>query len=392
MTLDAIVVGGGPAGSVTAMLLAREGLRVRLVDRARFPRTKACGECVNPGAVGHLAALGLDARRLGITPVPLRGWCLSTRNGAVRDAPFPTDAGTGWGIERAVFDHALLKAAADEGVDVLEGVRVTGVSVMGALPHVETPQGRMTARLVVGADGLRSRVARSLGWVSRGTARAKVSQTLRVRGVDLPRARGRLVLDRHETIGIAPVSETEWNLTRVVPADCTDGLARHPVGLIRLAAERIHGLECALPSGRIRASGPFHWTCRRTSDRGIALVGDAAGYFDPLTGQGIQRALHAARSLARSALPALSCRRVPLARDLFDHDRTVRSGVAPTRRVQRLIEWLLGHPGLLDRSLARLERAGTLSDLVAVTGDARPVRTLLTARHLRRAPKLSTAG
>lgn len=392
VTPDVMVVGGGPAGSVTALLLARRGLRVRLVDRARFPRTKACGECVNPGAVAHLRDLGLDPRTLDVEPALLRGWSLSTRHGTLRQAPFPNDAGVGWGIERAELDAALLRAAATAGVDVCEGVYVEGVSTRSGLPAVETRSGPMSARLVVGADGLRSRVARSVGWVSRGGARPKVSQTLRIEGVDLERGAGRLLLDRHETIGLAPVGRTGWNLTRVVPAGAGAQLARTPLDLIGLATTGIPEVGRARATGSIRSSGPFDWRCARISADGIALVGDAGGYFDPLTGQGIQRALAGARSLAASAAKALADRRVPRGIDLDTYTRAMRHQVGPTRRVQRLIEWLLQHPALLDRSLARLDHAGTLPDLVAVTGDARPVRSLLTVRHLRRGPAHREAG
>jgi flavin-dependent dehydrogenase len=384
MTIDVVVVGAGPAGSVTALLLARSGWRVVLVDRAEFPRSKACGECVNPGAVRRLTRLGLTQKALGIEPATLRGWTLRVPSGPGRRAWFPDDIGEGWGIERRVLDDRLLQAAIGAGVDARLGVRVEGVTIRADAPaEVQTQSGTLSARMVVAADGLRSRVARSLGWVRRGRGPSKASQTIRIVGVSRPSDRGHLVLDRAETLGLAPVGGSAWNLTRVVPGGRGADVASDPADLLRRAAGRIAGLDAARPDGRIRASGPFHWITRRVIGPGIVLVGDAAGYYDPLTGQGIHRAIFGAEEAARVIDDALNHEAFVSEDSLAPYARSLRRAQAPGRRVQRSIEWLLGHPSLLAGTLSRLDRAGTLGDLVAVTGDARPVRSLLTPRHLR---------
>lgn len=383
---DVVVVGAGPAGSVTALLLARRGWRVVVVDRARFPRTKACGECVNPGAVRRLEAWGLDADALGLAPVLLRGWTLGTAANALRPAPFPDDVGAGWGIERSVLDAALLSAARRAGVQVREGTRVRAVHTTGPAPRVEFDGGSLSARCIVGADGLRSRVARSVARVRPGPAAPRVSQTVRVRGVALPDDRGHLVMGRRATVGLAPVGGGVWNLTRVVPSARAAAVARRPVDLVAAATRIVPGLGGARPDGELRASGPFHWRVSPVATRGVVLVGDAAGYFDPLTGQGIHRALASAEAAADAIDAALARSAVPTATDFASYRHRLRRQRQPGLWLQRWIERLLDHPRLLHAALRRLDRAGTLPDVVAVTGDARPLSSLATLRHLGRPP------
>ena len=150
---DVLVVGGGPAGSTVARLLAGRGWSVRLIDRARFPRAKPCGECLNPGAIAALDRLGVLPDVLALAPAPLDGWAVGTGATLARGR-FPSACG-GLALDRARLDHALLEAARAAGVEVVEGRKVAaGDPVL------------RSASVVVGADGLRSVVARSTSGVS----------------------------------------------------------------------------------------------------------------------------------------------------------------------------------------------------------------------------------
>ena len=125
---DVVVVGAGPAGSVSALLLARAGFDVVLLDRSKFPRPKACGDCLSPGANVILQRLGLWPAVLAAQPGRLHGWQLSAADDAAFSALFAasssTDAPVSLAIERARFDAILLQAAQAAGVDVRTGVRV----------------------------------------------------------------------------------------------------------------------------------------------------------------------------------------------------------------------------------------------------------------------------
>src|SRR5262249_36135509 len=174
---DAIVVGAGPAGAATALLLAEQGLRVIVLDRARFPRPKICGEYLSPEAARVLDRLGVlkDVDAAGAQP--LRGMRLVAPDGTVLCAQYPTSGP--WrgyrdhalAIPREIFDRLLLDHARSMPIDVRERHRVTGLKIEGSqVTGVEGTDvaGRpfeLSARLVVGADGRASIVARTLGLV-----------------------------------------------------------------------------------------------------------------------------------------------------------------------------------------------------------------------------------
>jgi flavin-dependent dehydrogenase len=171
-----VVVGAGPAGSSTALRFARAGFRVALVEPDTFPRFKACGEFMSPDCLPILEDLGVagDLRALGARPVgsmTLHGHGRRAHGRFVDVGEALAPAGHGWAVRRELFDDALLRAALSAGVELV-AARVTGLErgADGEVLGVETrgTDGvpfRLRARLVVGADGLRSRVARELGVV-----------------------------------------------------------------------------------------------------------------------------------------------------------------------------------------------------------------------------------
>src|SRR5215203_4833180 len=134
MSTDVLISGAGPAGAIAALVLARRGVRVTLVDRARFPREKLCGDTINPGALSILRRLGLE--RLTEGALPVRGMIVT---------------GQGVAISRRVFDERLVAAAAAAGAQVEEGVLVRGPvleTTTGAVLGLElvTPSGTLERR------------------------------------------------------------------------------------------------------------------------------------------------------------------------------------------------------------------------------------------------------
>src|SRR5947208_1282894 len=207
---DVVVVGAGPAGATTALLLARAGASVLLVDRARFPRDKACSEYLSPATTEILERLGggiLDAVE-GAAHAKLYGMkvvapCGATMCGRFRGGPRPYS----FALPRTTFDTILVAAAARAGAEVRqattvenllwEGGAVAGVTARSCNPK-GLPDGRgqgvtCNARIVVGADGLRSVVARRLGHV-RSSSPRRVAFTAHVRGVGGMAGAGRRAL------------------------------------------------------------------------------------------------------------------------------------------------------------------------------------------------------
>lgn len=396
---DAVIVGAGPAGSTLALLLAREGLDVLLLDRCAFPREKPCGDCLSPQAARILARIGALPAVHAASPAVLSGWRIvapSGRSFSARfcDLPHASDA-PALALPRQRLDALLLDLARNAGAEVR-----TGVSVHDLVPHgviARLPAGgteSLRARLVVGADGLRSRVARRMGALRRPPRLRKLSLTAHITGAVHPERMGEMHVGRDACAGIAPVGRDYGNLTLVLRADvfgravAEDAwrtfvrvLHSFPRLGLRLRDARVGNvsLRDESPSCRPRllASGPFDAPTRAIVHDGIALVGDAAGYFDPFTGQGICQALAGAELLAEEALEAFAAGDTS-GRRLRRYERRLRAMTGAARLVQRGIETVLSHSRLADAAIARLARAPAAAHaILAVTGDLAPASSLL---------------
>jgi len=387
-------VGAGPAGAVTATLLAGAGFDVALLDRSAFPRPKPCGDCLSPNVTRLLDRLGVLDTVLEAGPARLRGWRIispggrsfATRFDEITEDPLATSA---LAIARDRLDAILVDRARAAGVSVYEGWHVTGLN--GSAVTGTGPDGRpfrFRTRLIVGADGLRSVIARRAGMVRRRARLRKVSLTAHFRHTPGDRM-GEMHLASGMCAGFAPVTDgadVTCNLTIVADSDRFGRrIAKDPAAFFFEAAHRFPGLTARLSDGTIEsaaasgllASGPFDIPVRPTVRNGIALVGDAAGYYDPFTGQGINLAIEGAFLLAGEAARALSSGNgtVPsLQRYAHGLGRRVRG----THAVQRMIEFVLSRGGLADRTIARLAgRPAAAQTLIAATADLVPPRSVL---------------
>lgn len=410
---DVLIVGSGPAGSVLATLLRRAGRSVCMLERRPHPRPKPCGESVNPGAVAALRRLGLAEGIEALDPAPLLGWVLRTEGGAWARGDFAPGAEPGWGIPRARFDAHLAGVAQDAGATLFAPVIVRRAipaqpaipspdctGWVPGLPGVVTKEadgetGVRQARLLVGADGLRSTVGRAIGSPRRRPHIRKISLTCRVEGSGPPVTHGQLVLGLGWTVGLAPVATQAnlWNLTVVVDAKRYGReVAQSPEATVqRFCAEAAFAWrEGPAILGGPWTSGPFDWPGHRAVADGVLLVGDAIGYFDPLTGQGIYRAIRSAELAApfiEKALSAADARREEVISGdaILGYHRAVTSEFRQGRWLQRAIERTLSHSAPRDLAIRHLGRAGhRLDAIIRVTGDVLPVTSLFGAKLWKR--------
>src|SRR5258706_1087642 len=305
---DAVVVGAGPAGSATAGFLAQAGARVLLLDRAAFPRDKPCSEYLSPQSTRVLEGLGTDVVRAveAAAPARLYGMKLVAPSGRVAVGRFAADHGWrpprpyGFALPRTVFDTILRDAAVRAGVESWEGATVEDLiydagAVGGGVARTENGE-RTTvrARVVIGADGLNSVVARRLG-VRTEHAPRRVAYTAHVADVQDVGDAGEMHVGKSGYVGLGPVGGGVTTVALVLPLAAVRADGRDPRRDFFAELERFPGLAGRFAARRlvrrVLVTGPFARWSRRTTADGALLVGDAADFFDPFTGQGIYAAL-----------------------------------------------------------------------------------------------------
>lgn len=398
-SFDVLVAGAGPAGSATATLLARAGHSVLVVDRAGFPRDKACSEYMSPEAVRILARLGVVETLERAGAFPLEGMKVTGPYGATAHGkfalaghrPFRT---TGLSISRRILDHELLTAARQAGASVQERTWVEellyeGRGVAGLVVRDHVGQRHcLRARLTVGADGLRSVVARQLGPRKHGTSRriAFVAHVARVGGMG-PSAE--LHFREYAYMGLNQIGHEQTNVALVVPAERAvhargrlEQFFSHTLSEFPGVRERVEAGEVVRP---ILTTGPFAVRSGRVIAAGALLVGDAADFFDPATGDGIYCALRGAELAAETASEALS-RPGPITVDrLVDYCRMRRRAFSGKWALERLLDYALRFPRLFDRGVSRLGRhEGMAHTVIGLAGGFVPIRVVMNPIFLAR--------
>jgi flavin-dependent dehydrogenase len=384
---DVAVVGGGPAGAAVATHLASAGRDVIVFERLAQPVWRACGVYTSPLTRRRLSGLGLPAADLERLIRPISAMNIETADGKAccrLEYPAPHSA---CGVDRVHLEQAMLGLIRARGVRVFEGAVVRSVELR---PHaarltVSQAEGVSTwnARVVVGADGPTSvvaraaRVTRTTPWLRRGALTGHRALTL---------AEARMIIGDGWYIGLAPVPGDRVNLGLVMdeaalrrrlgdsrPAAVVDDVVRSLSGA--------GGLADAWPTDEVAAHLPLAHRVRRVAGDGYVLVGDAAGFVDPLSGEGLHRALVSADFAAEAIDRHLGGDRLALG----EYDRRLRARFRSKDILSWALQLFMLRPALARRAIRRLDqRPDMRHTFAAALADLTPASTVLDPRFVAR--------
>jgi flavin-dependent dehydrogenase len=373
---EVAIAGAGPAGALAAILLAKAGLRVRLFDRARFPRPKLCGDTLNPGALAVLQR-HIDVSSLIEQSDAVDGMLL-TGPGGVRVRANYGRGLAGRAITREVLDQWLVSCAIEAGASFEEGAlvkdaamadgRVAGLRLGKSEAAVTHP-----ARMVIAADGRRSTLAIGRGLARQPPRPRRWAVGSYFTGVDGLTTVGEMHVRRGHYLGIAPVPGGLANACLVVPHATGESPLTAPADLLTRYLRDDPELSARFARARAVTSplvlGPMAVDARAAGEPGLLLAGDAAGFIDPMTGDGLHFALAGAELAAAVALDVLAGR-TPIDRAHLDLAAKRHAAFSAKWRFNRALRWLVASPrGVSGAAAAAKVAPAIFEGIIRYAGD-----------------------
>ncbi|MEO8055257.1 MAG: NAD(P)/FAD-dependent oxidoreductase [Acidobacteriota bacterium] len=283
VNVDAVVVGGGVAGSVVARELGLRGVRVALLEKAQHPRPKPCGEGLLPHGVAALGEMGLH-----FPGTRVKGLRYVSPSGLAAEGDFPS--GYGMVVRREKFDAFLFEAAADTpNVDVH--------------PNTAYDPERWKARWLIGADGLHSQFHRRPEFSAWPPSVRRVGLSTHMTGLDVDPERVEVIFHDSGEVYLAPAGDGEalvaclYRQKESAPQASNEERVLETLFSLDQLRGRRHALAFTTP---VRGAGPLGLSVRTIATGGTLLVGDAAGAPDPVVGEGMSLAILSARAAAKA--------------------------------------------------------------------------------------------
>jgi geranylgeranyl reductase family protein len=356
-SFDIAIVGAGPAGSAAAIGLARRGYSVALLDKAKFPREKLCGDFINPSNWPLLEELGVARELYRHEHELVSRFRISAANGAAADAALPVQEGApahGLGMRRFWFDRLLLAQAEKCGATILTGCRVGALERFSDRWRVVYRRGEAvdecSARILLGADGRNSWVAHHLGMAG-GAVESDRHIGFQLRLKSPGRQVGEIAIhlfpggyagvlgtgDGMATLGFAIERE------RLGERASLDQLLERQLGRNPSLSELLRRSEM---TGRARAAYPVFFPPRQAVDDGVLLIGDAARVNEPVSGEGVYFALRSALIAADAADQAFAQSDFSAAA-LMACERRCRREFRLRRSLNGAMRYLIYRPALL---------------------------------------------
>ena len=393
---EVVVVGGGPTGAAIGIGLASRGRDVLVLERAPVWRWRACGVVTSPVAVAALRRLGLGDAELEAVARPIPAMRVETPSGTGFRLTYGDDGSlrsAAVGLDRSALDPLLLARARDAGAEVREGAAVRELDLDPGLDRRavdEADAATVEARVVIGADGIRSIVARRAGVDRAAFLAPRTGLTFHVPDPSPGLSRdGRMVVFDGGYVGLAPIPGGRVNVGIVLGGRWRDRLRR--AGAAEVVAEVLAGvvsadddpIDWATASGLacdpIEGAAPIgHRVSRRHGPRWL-VAGDAAGFLDPFTGEGLHRALVSAE-LAAAAVDRLLRRSHDA---LAAYDRAISARFRSKDAVSLIVQAFLARPALFERAARSLaDRPAVRETMGLVMGDLVPASRALDPRFV----------
>lgn len=395
---DVIVIGGGPAGSATAMFLARSGYKVVLLDQATFPRDKVCGEFISPAADAILEDLGVLSEIEALSPVRLNGVAISSyemTGFAVDYPPLPgtTRPMTSLSLPRFALDRLMIERVQQAGVAVKEAHKVTDFIVEEG--RVTGVRGRcdsktpieFRASVVVDAGGRNGISLRRFDLKKKSQGSSKIALAAHWTVPHPLENYCSMHISHPGYTGIASTGENQVNVVLVVDKKSIQGekdLHEFYVRTVLKNPLRRKLLDQGEVAEKVRSVDSLGFSVRPPSVGGLVLVGDASGFIDPFTGEGIYLSLRSAQ-IAAKVIDDCIKRKDFSVNALAVYERRRKKEFNKKFLLSKILQYLIYNPPLCNRVIQTLAKnPDQAATLVGVIGDYIPAEKVVSLKFLGR--------